>query len=534
MNSSIFSWFVNRCKTLASPFLAFLKSTAPSFPSHKSSVQSEEVVQYPMKKVIWMVWLQGWNNAPLVVQKCLASWQFHNPDWEIRALDASSLQRFIELPNLDGKEITAVNMSDIIRTLLLHEYGGVWCDATLLCHRPLDSWLPDVMSEGFFAFDRPAPDRVLSSWFIATSEGHLLIERLHAAVVQFWKEQVRAGSHFWIHYLFGKICELDREFCSSWNRVPKISADGPHLPQWKGLLEESESVVEQTLLSLAPVSKLTYRFDPTKFNEKTLLSRLLADLPEPILPLVRQVDDVPRDTKPLNSNRVGTQDLGDYIQILASQRLLERTFAPSALFIDLDDEVRSCCAGLDLTLSFPRRTYGPEQQQVFVVSQDQEILSILPPSISDALFVSHYVSGRDFEENMQAAAALLETYKSRARLIVTTMLHCALPAIAMGIPVVVFHPKGNETEHALDRERFKVLATILPIYRFEDVTQVDWEPKAVSVVSEKLRIVDSFYQMTERWHLPSISRFPRLAPLSSCPPSGGAAFSVVPDIPDAT
>jgi len=39
-----------------------------------------------------------------------------------------------------------------VRILLLHEFGGIWVDATLLCNRPLDEWLPSTMTEGFFAF----------------------------------------------------------------------------------------------------------------------------------------------------------------------------------------------------------------------------------------------------------------------------------------------------------------------------------------------------------------------------------------------
>lgn len=584
-------------KAAARSIRAFLRSAATSLLSHSSTAKIENAPQYPMNKVIWICWLQGWNNAPWIVRKCLASWQLHNPDWDIRALDASSLQRYIELPELEGKEITPASMSDIIRTLLLHEYGGVWCDATLLCHRPLDTWLPKALNAGFFAFDRPAPDRVLASWFIATTEGHPLIERLHAAVLQFWKEHDRAGAYFWFHYLFGNLCESDQQFGCLWDKVPKISADEAHRPQWTGLLEDKESAVEQTLLSLGPVTKLTYRVDDTMLSEKTLLSRLLSDLPEP--DLVQQDKHIQPVSRPLASLRVSTQNLGDHVQILASQRLVERISEPPTLFIDRDDEIHSC-PGLDsargpyplvlngwfktnrtewppgpaldpifigfhirlfqcpelvsqealdyyrkhspigcrdsytldllrshgiesfhsncLSLSFPRRTSTPEQQEVFVVSRDQEILSILPPALSNASYVCHYASGRDFEENMKAAAALLDTYRTRARLIVTTMLHCALPAIAMGIPVVMFYPKNNETGHASDRERFTSLATLVPIHRFEDAKEVDWDPKPVNIGAEKLRLVDSFYKLTERWQLPSINRFPKLAPTSVLPP----------------
>ncbi len=535
-----------RCKAAVLSASAFLKSAASSLLSNTSAVRSEDATQLPMSKIIWMVWFQEWSHAPWLVKKCLASWQYHNPDWEIRPLDANSIRRYIELPELEGKEIIPAHMADILRVMLLHEYGGVWCDSTLLCHRPLNSWLPEAMSAGFFAFARPSPDRVVSAWFFATKAGHLLMERFHAAVLRFWKDHDRAVEYFWPHSLFGNLCESDPQFLSAWNRVPKISADGPHGPQFfTGLLEENESAVEQALLSLAPVSKLTHRIDETAVTEKTLLSRLLADLPEPVLPTVRKDGDAPRITQPKAALRESSRNLGDFIQILAGQRLIERTFTPPEFFIDLDDEIQSA-PGLDsalgpscLMLTFPRRDFAPEQKEVFVVSRDQEILSILPPSLSDASYFSHCVSGSDFDENMQAAAERLEAYKTRARLIVTTELDCALPAIAMGIPVVVFYPKNNESGEASERGRFAGLATLTQIHRFEDGTQVDWEPKPVSVAELKLRIVDSVYQIAERWQLPMNNRFPRLAPTStlpppSVPPSAITDYSFVPDSPATT
>jgi hypothetical protein len=51
---------------------------------------------------------------------------------------------------------------------LLRRHGGVWADATCYCLQPLAEWLPSKLAPaGFFAFDRPAPDRMLASWFLA-------------------------------------------------------------------------------------------------------------------------------------------------------------------------------------------------------------------------------------------------------------------------------------------------------------------------------------------------------------------------------
>lgn len=548
-------------------------------------------------KVIWLCWLQGWDNAPWLVRKCLASWQIHNPDWDVRVLDAISLQRYIELPDLDGKKIIAASLSDIIRIKLLYEYGGVWADATLLCHRPLDSWLHDVMDEGFFAFARPGINRILASWFIAAEEGNPLIERWHTAVLQFWGERKHADEYFWFHYLFEDLCESEQQFGDHWSRVPKISADGPHYFQNLGLMNECEIFSD----SFAPVSKLTYRFDRARLTEKSLLSRLLSSIPEPNLPAPSDDQNHLNDIKQFISLKVSTQNLGDHIQIIASMRLIERSFASPFIFIDRDNEIRSC-PGLNLTdgpypivingwfktnrsewppnqaldpifigfhirlfqcpelvssealeyyrkyapigcrdvytlnllrshgiecfhsnclsLSFPRRISLPKQQnEVFIVSRDERILSIIPTSFSNSKFICHYVSEKDFDINLQVAQKLLNTYQTQAKLIVTTLLHCALPAIAMGIPVVVFYPENTDSGHASDCERFSSLAALVPIYRFNDAMRVNWNPKPVKIATDKMQLVDAFYSLTKRWNIPLRNRMPHLSPSDPLSPS---------------
>jgi hypothetical protein len=117
-------------------------------------------------RVVWTLWLQGRHRAPRVVRECLASWERHNPTWEIRCLDATTVGRYVDVASvvdLATSTITATSLSDVIRLLLLHEYGGVWVDATLYCNRPLDEWLEPVLGEGLFAFSRPAPDRLVEA-----------------------------------------------------------------------------------------------------------------------------------------------------------------------------------------------------------------------------------------------------------------------------------------------------------------------------------------------------------------------------------
>lgn len=164
---------------------------------------------------------------------------------------------------------------------------------------------------------------------------------------------------------------------------------------------------------------------------------------------------------------------------------------------DVDAYVSHC-----LTLTLPRRLELPETQtEIFVVSRDRRILDRLPASCRDAQFVLHYSDSTDFSDNVRHAVALLHRYASTARLIVTTMLHCALPAIAMGIPVVVFYPENTEAGHASDLERFSDLSQLTRVYNPDEADQVDWSPKPIDVTAIKLDLLDSLREKVYQYCL---------------------------------
>lgn len=555
-----------------------------------------------INKIIWILWFQGWDDAPWLVRKCLASWQVNNPGWDIRVLDATTLQRYIELPDLEGRDVGPAALSDIVRICLLHEYGGVWVDATVQCHRPLDDWLPEAAKDGFFAFSRPGPDRLVSSWFLAARENHPIVMHWHAATLGYWRDRLAPDAYFWFHYLLGTLYDTSPEVRRHWDRVPKISADGPHGMQHAGLLLEDDARIAALMDDLPALSKLTYRYDAALATARSLVTRLLAPLPEPVTP----VSSVPGPDRPLASLSVSTLNLGDHIQILAARRLIERVSSPPSIHIDRDNEIGSC-PGLDaagapypivlngwfktnaaewppntlldpvyigfhirlhqcprllaedalahysahgpvgcrdtytydllhshgrevylshcLTLSLPKREYAPEQQtEVFVVSRDDRILSWLPPDLAGSRFVSHYVEDADFARNMERARGLLDLYRTRARLIVTSLLHCALPAIAMGIPVVMFYPENSEAGHVSDRERLSSLAALIPIYAAGQTEGVDWAPVPVDVARHKLDLVTRFYSAIAHWRLPVRHQFTGLEPLTRLPPPEEADF----------
>jgi hypothetical protein len=158
-----------------------------------------------------------------------------------------------------------------------------------------------------------------------------------------------------------------------------------------------------------------------------------------------------------------------------------------------------------LSLTLPRRIGAPEdRQEVFVASRDRRILDHLPAQFSNATFICHYSGSTDFNANIQQADQLLKTYRKRARLIVTTLLHCALPAIAMGIPIAVFYPLNSEAGHASDRERFSSLEDLVPIHSFDRIQEVDWNPPVLPTAALKLQVLERFRSCLAAWPLPPV------------------------------
>ena len=228
-----------------------------------------------MNKTIYLLWLQGFDNAPEPVNNCVKSWYYYNPDWDIIMIDNNNLHEYINLKkyiDISNKQIEYWHLSDIIRCILLMEYGGVWTDATTFCNKPLNDWLPEYIKEGFFAFNKPTTDRLISNWFLYAEKNNYIITKWCNSTVEFHKNN-EMNYPFEIHHiLFGKLYNSDKEFKNIWNKVPKLSAIEPHYFHHKGFFNDiSQEVKEEIKSKNSPLYKLSHRFNfPTYDKTKNI------------------------------------------------------------------------------------------------------------------------------------------------------------------------------------------------------------------------------------------------------------------------
>jgi hypothetical protein len=186
-----------------------------------------EGVTPSLPRIVWLLWLQGWNEAPPVARACLASWHRLNPGWDVRAIDGPGAAEYLSAQTFEQiaalpKEPEA--FADQIRIELLHAHGGVWADATAMCAVPLDQWLPQRMPAGFFAFERPTPDRMIASWFLAAFDSCNIVAKWRDSVAAYWTGRQYRDDYFWFHRLFAAVYERDDSFRTDWDATPSLPA----------------------------------------------------------------------------------------------------------------------------------------------------------------------------------------------------------------------------------------------------------------------------------------------------------------------
>src|SRR5690606_9989326 len=72
------------------------------------------------------------------------------------------------------------------------------------------------------------------------------------------------------------------------------------------------------------------------------------------------------------------------------------------------------------------------------------------------------------QKAIQHMEALLKRY-CRAKLVITTKIHCALPCLAMGVNVILIHPNLNDP-------RLQSVSKFLRVYSFDEILKTDSVP----------------------------------------------------------
>jgi len=127
-----------------------------------------------------------------------------------------------------------------------------------------------------------------------------------------------------------------------------------------------------------------------------------------------------------------------------------------------------------------------EEKVPYIVDIDAQFEKYIPKYILDkAERCSHF--RRDVPNPKEVAKAQYLEYQQRASVIITSLLHCAVPCIAAGIPVIILKKSVSY--------RMAWLEKIIPVYTEDNVTDITWDVKPPDIQMIKNKIESNAIQV---------------------------------------
>jgi len=222
---------------------------------------------YPQKqksKIIWQYWEQGLENAPDIVKACLKSVERYKGDFQQIILDKESIKEYIKIPEEIEKLkekgiIKSAHYSDIVRTYLLCEYGGIWIDATVL----LTDELPDYIKNAeLFVFQNElkldCDNLNMASYFISSAPHNVILEHCKDIFTRYWNENLFLNNYFMFLHAFTMLTQYDKDCKDCFSKIPFFSFLPVQRFQSELLNQYSAERWEQ-IKSISPVHKLSYK-----------------------------------------------------------------------------------------------------------------------------------------------------------------------------------------------------------------------------------------------------------------------------------
>jgi SAM-dependent methyltransferase len=136
-----------------------------------------------------------------------------------------------------------------------------------------------------------------------------------------------------------------------------------------------------------------------------------------------------------------------------------------------------------ITATLPKRSIEKDKtfDKVFIVDVAKNVLSYIPDELmKDAVFLTHM--HEEIDNPKELMQEYYNRYKNEAKLVITGLLHCSVPCMAAGIPVVV--AKNNISY------RYGWLEKLIHLYDKNDFANIDWNPVPIEYEDHKKRLLE--------------------------------------------
>jgi glycosyltransferase involved in cell wall biosynthesis len=228
-----------------------------------------------VERSVFVFWWDGFENAPLIVKKCLKSVKETFEGYNVIEITSSNYEFYTDIDSviksdvLTGK-ISIQTFSDILRFNILKNNGGVWIDSTIyfaekydICDRlhkkPIES-LCFSSSKNFLQYK--TAECTWSGFFMAARKGTVFVKAVDTVFQTYYKEYGTYTTYFFIDAVL-MICKLQGIDGDCLCNIEENDGDMFLLSR---LLDEEYSTVYESEIKAVP-QKLYWFYK--KNNDKT-------------------------------------------------------------------------------------------------------------------------------------------------------------------------------------------------------------------------------------------------------------------------
>ena len=245
---------------------------------YMQEVQTNFSSEHP--RIIWICWLQGRDLAPAIVQKCIESVEKYAKEFEIKILTEDNILDYITIPEpiIDKYKLGKIQFtqfSDILRSCLLYEHGGIWMDSTVLLTDKLPNYIKD---SSFFVYRTSMLNHIYhaaSSWLISADKGHPIMKLCRDALFAYWSKEIYLKNYYIFHIFFYLIVNENPVCKDLFDQMPYIPNVEVHTLQFSFGRPFSEKKYKN-ITERSSVHKLTYKYSNNIDYTNTFLSYLLS------------------------------------------------------------------------------------------------------------------------------------------------------------------------------------------------------------------------------------------------------------------
>ena len=235
-------------------------------------------------KIIWTLWMQGYENAPELVKSTIDSIRKFAElnNFQFILLEENTIEKYIVFPKLikekmDLGVIDYTKISDILRVSLLAKYGGTWVDATIYMKEEFDSSLLlqnyyTIKTGGIEDYSPNISNNRWKGFFLSGNSS--LFSFTRDFFFEYYSRYDIAVDYLLIDYIFDMAYKYDEKIK---NQMLELEKSNPNLFWLESHLgDKFDQKVWDNITETTKVFKTTYKLSgKIKSNKNNFYSKLI-------------------------------------------------------------------------------------------------------------------------------------------------------------------------------------------------------------------------------------------------------------------